>query len=99
MTFKNYYFDSVFEYALKTKKVDEKTQICYLGPRYETTYYAWYDKEFDFPYGHLNAPKNINITDRFLCGQHWDAEDGLIFDSFFESGNLDCAIRVIINTT
>ena len=96
MTFRNYSFDSMLEGALVGHKFGDRLQLCYLGPRYETTYYAWYDKHFDFPYQHLSAPKNIKITDRFLCGQHWDAErpDILFFDSLFESGNLDCAIKV-----
>lgn len=98
MTFKNYAFDSVLDYSIQAKRFNESVLLCYLGPRYETTYYAWYDKEFSFPYQHLSAPKNIKITDRFLCGQHWDAEKPgiLFFDSLFESGNLDCAFKVTI---
>ncbi len=38
----------------------------------------------------------MKFTNRAFCGQHWDAEDGLVFDSFFESGNLDLVIQVII---
>ena len=64
-------------------------RLSYLGPRFENTFYAWYDKEFEFPYGHIKAPHNMKFTNRAFCGQHWDAHDGLIFDSFFESGNLD----------
>ena len=29
----------------------------------------------------------MKFTDRDFCGQHWDAEDNLIFDSIFEAGN------------
>lgn len=36
----------------------------------------------------------MKFTNRAFCGQHWDAEDGIIFDSFFESGNLDLAVQV-----
>jgi hypothetical protein len=69
-------------------------RLSYLGPRFENTFYAWYDKEFEFPYGHIKAPHNMKFTNRAFCGQHWDAHDGLIFDSFFESGNLDLAVQV-----
>ena len=33
------------------------------------------------------------FTNRAFCGQHWEAEDCIIFNSFFESGNLDCALK------
>lgn len=78
------------------KKNNPKTKICYLGPRYENTFYAWYDKEFSFPYTHIRAPNNMKFTERPFCGQHWEAEEGLHFNSFFESGNLDSVIQVTV---
>ena len=36
----------------------------------------------------------MKFTNRAFFGQAKDAYDGLIFDSFFESANLDCAFRV-----
>ncbi len=70
----------------------------YLGPRYESTYSAWFEKPFDFPYTHLNKNKRLKFTDREFVGQYWNAEteNHLHFDSFFESGNLDVAFKVLI---
>ena len=36
----------------------------------------------------------MKFSNRAFFGQHTNAYDGIIFDSFFESGNLDCAFRV-----
>jgi len=76
------------------KQPRERAKLCYLGPRYENTYYSWYDKSFRFPYDHIKAPNDMKFTNRPFCGQHWEAEDGLLFDSFFEGGNLDCVMKV-----
>jgi hypothetical protein len=71
-----------------------KYEVIYLGPRYDNTFYAWRDKPFKFPYGHINLPKNIKYKKRPFLGQNPKAEDCLEFDSNFESGNLDLAIKV-----
>jgi hypothetical protein len=49
---------------IKTLKADQPLELCYLGPRYESTYSAWYDKPFPFPYNHLNSTKRLKFTDR-----------------------------------
>ncbi len=76
------------------KKPLPKAKIIYLGPRYENTYFSWYKKPFTFPYNHMKSPHNIKFTDRQFCGQHWEAEKDLNFDSMFESGNLDSVVKV-----
>jgi len=87
-------YDSIIKRLLK--KHSPRTKVCYLGPKYENTYYAWYNKPFAFPYNHIKSPHNIKFSDRQFCGQHWEAENDLQFDSMFEGGNLDCAIKVLV---
>ena len=36
----------------------------------------------------------MKFSSRPFCGQHWEAEDELLFDSFFEGGNLDAVFLV-----
>ena len=81
MLFDNPRFDNMIKRLIDYK--GEKAKLCFLGPRFENTFYAWYDKAFTFPYSHIVAPQNMKFTNRAFCGQHWEAEDGLIFDSFF----------------
>lgn len=44
----------------------------------------------------MKSPHNIKFTDRQFCGQHWEAEKDLHFDSMFESANLDSVIKVLV---
>ena len=69
-----------------------QSKVCYLGPREENSYYLHMNKPYLFPYGHIKAPEVIELSDRGFVGNR-EAE-GLRFDSMYESGNLDCAIRV-----
>lgn len=87
-------YDHLIRRMLKNPR--KQAKIVYLGPRYENTYYSWYDKAFKFPYEHIKAPNDMKFTNRPFCGQHWEAEgeEELQFDSFFEGGNLDCVMRV-----
>ena len=62
-------FDQLVRRALRQPK--PKARVVYLGPRYENTYYAWYDKTFPFPYHHIKAPNDMKFTNRPFCGQHW----------------------------
>jgi hypothetical protein len=90
-------FDSKKIDCLVRKAIEKESKyitLCYLGPRFENTYYAWYDKPFDFPYPHIKGPKNMKFSNRPFCGQHWDTEHKVTFDSFYESGNLDCVFEV-----
>ena len=68
--------------------------LCYLGPRYKNTYYAWYKMPFKYPYSHLDEPKSMKMTNRPFIGQNPIQMNEIIFDSFFETANLDCAIKV-----
>ena len=79
-------FDSHRVDAIVRRFLDKKTskmRLVYLGPRYESTFFAWYNKTFNFPYTHIRAPHNMKFSKRAFCGQHWEADNGLIFDSFF----------------
>ena len=69
MQFDNYRLDVMIKKLIDYK--GDKVKLCYLGPRFENTFYAWYDKEFTFPYSHIVAPQNMKFTDRDFCGQHW----------------------------
>ena len=53
------------------EKKNLKMKLVYLGPRYESTFFAWYSKPFDFPYNHIQAPHNMKFSKRAFCGQHW----------------------------
>lgn len=41
-------------------KKNMKMQLVYLGPRYDTTYEAWLNKDFCFPYDHVAEPRRHN---------------------------------------
>lgn len=86
------FFDKLIHYLL-AKKING-CDVCYLGPRYDNTFYAWYQMPFDFPYAHLDPPVGMKFTNRPFVGQNPDYKESLIFDSFFENGNLDCAIQI-----
>lgn len=79
--FENERYDHLIKKMIKNPK--NKAKLVYLGPRYENTYYAWYIKSFPFPYTHIKAPNDMKFTNRPFCGQHWEAEEDLLFDSFF----------------
>lgn len=81
MLFENPSFDRMINKLID--KPHEKVKLCFLGPRFENTFYAWLDKPFSFPYNHVKGPQNMKFTNRSFCGQHWEAENGIIFDSFF----------------
>lgn len=81
LIFSNRRVDSIVKRLVE--KPHEKIKLCFLGPRFENTFYAWMDRPFPFPYSHIKSPQNMKFSNRAFCGQHWDAEDGLIFDSFF----------------
>lgn len=42
----------------------ESPELVYLGPRYESTYAAYYEQSFDFPYTHLNHKGRLKYTTR-----------------------------------
>lgn len=69
-------------------------KVAYLGPRYENTYFMHFGKHYRFPYSHIRPPDRLRFTDRQFLGNNPDCCEDLGFDSLFESGNLDCAVRV-----
>ena len=71
MVFSNRRVDLIVKHVLEKKH--EKLKLCFLGPRFESTFYAWYDRPFAFPYAHIKSPHNMKFTNRAFCGQHWDA--------------------------
>lgn len=68
-------------------------RVCYYGPRYDNTYFAWNQMPFEFPYTHIEPPEDMKFTNRPFYGQHPALRSLVVFDSFFEGGNLDCAIQ------
>ena len=55
----------------------------YLGPRYQSTFYAWKEKPFDFPYSNINMAENIVYKKRPFLGQNPEVQGALYFDSIF----------------
>ena len=51
------------------------------------------NKSYPFPYEHIRSPDTIKLTNRKFVG-NTPNPTALKFDSMFESGNLDCAIKV-----
>jgi hypothetical protein len=68
-----------------------------LGARYENSYFIHYSKPYHFPYLHIRPPDHIKFSNRSFLGNNPDCCDDLGFDSLFESGNLDCAVKVGLN--
>lgn len=68
----------------------------YLGPRFDNTYSAWKALGVEFPYYHI-GDRRITVTDRRFQGMSPESfrEEGLHFESMFESGNLDAVFKVI----
>ena len=73
-------------------KQPENIQLCYLGPKYCTTYYAWLHKPFPSPYERMEVKLTQNAKE--WRGSSFRGKGCLEFESDFESGNLDCAFRV-----
>ena len=74
-----------------------KSRLVYLGPRQDTTLLAWHKTDFNSPYHHLTVPIMPKYSRREFCGPKRGIPlDTVIFDSHFESGNLDAAFRVNI---
>lgn len=73
-----------------------KIRLVYLGPRYPSTYEAWYGRMFPNPYSHIERPSKMKITNRQYAGSKEDTQTCLIFDAEMQSGNLDAAIRVLL---
>lgn len=102
---RNEQLDNILKLIIHGAVKSTEARICSLGPRYDTTYFAWKNMSFEFPYGHLSAPKKNPIV--LLSGnlpkhihnhlKDFDYYDTLQFDSNFESGNLDCCIKVCFN--
>lgn len=92
-TYENYVVDAIVRELLRSKQ-QSPYRVAYLGPRYENSYFIHYGKNYHFPYSHIRPPDRIKFTDRSFLGNNPDGCDDLCFDSLFEAGNLDCAVRV-----
>ena len=58
-------------------KQPKNIQLCYLGPKYDTTYYAWLHKPFLFPYERMQSKSNQSTKE--LRGGNRGAKDCLEF--------------------
>jgi hypothetical protein len=66
LIFENFLLDQ----TVKTLSIHREGDIlCYLGPRFNSTYSAWNILNVPFPYNHLNQQK-IVLTDRFFIGMN-----------------------------
>ena len=68
MMFDNRRIDSIVKKLVE--KNNDNIKLCYLGPRFENTFYAWHNQNFSFPYAHIKPPQNMKITNRAFFGQN-----------------------------